>query len=284
MRTHLLFLEEGRLGNQLFQYFGLKKLRIPGEIIHLLGFSSLRASFGLPRDAALRIHPSRSRRLTRRLRHLSLDPRSLDMEARWSRSGFVDEAAPPRALLRVIRQAFFQRPEVLEIGATSDISFKSEIEAEARSELSRVGIDGPFGFVHVRTGDYASWPSIDAPALLPIEWYEEGVERIRSSDGELRIVVMGDSTSDSRRVAERLGAIHIHATEGVDMCVMSHAEAGVLSASTFALWGANMARARRVDQGLWIAPKLWGGVRLGRWYPEALQVDWLTYTDVERFL
>lgn len=279
MHRHLVFPEHGRLGNQLFQYFGLCAARTPEETVHLVGFSSLAHGFtgldGLEiwtRLPSIRIVP-------RFLRWASTTRFSVDIEGR---------TGLPKAQIykwpQVVRSAFFQTPEVLKFGAKSSVDFSVNIYQRARETLLSLGITGEFSFVHVRTGDYARWPSADAPAVLPEAWIESAVIDLRKVTGHLPAIVLGNDFADSLSVANRLQARHVHVSEAVDMCIMSMAQSGVLSASTFALWGANFAHSRNGALGPWFAPKYWGGIRLNRWHPPSLVVDWLTYLPVDGFL
>lgn len=282
VKKHLLFSEQGRLGNQLFQYFGLEAARVAAETVHIFGFASLVATFEVEQGNII-FHSTVRKRVKRFLQRQSLSRHSLDIEKRGFRGSHVLVSSSV-LFPTIVRQAFFQRPEVLEAGAASSIRFQNKVVVDAQQALRDVGIDGCFAFVHVRTTDYALWPSASAPAVLPNEWILASAAELRSEIGDIPLVVLGDDLDDLERVADELRAVHIHTSESVDMCVLSMASAGVLSASTFALWGANFARAFNGSRGPWIAPRYWGGVRLGRWYPEELQIGWLTYTSVDPFL
>ena len=279
MRRHLVFPEYGRLGNQLFQYFGLCAARTTDETVHLVGFASLAQGFTgldcLPiwtRSVSLGI-------FSRLLRWASSTRFSVDLEARGQFSQPLSRGIP-----RVVRRAYFQTPSVLDVGGKSSVDFSEDVYRRAHEVLLEVGVSGTFSFVHVRTGDYARWPSLAAPAVLPAAWIEWAANALRQNTESKTLIVLGDDFADSLMVAEGLQALHVHESEAVDMCIMSMAQSGVLSASTFALWGANFARSRNGAPGPWYAPRFWGGVRLNRWYPENLIVDWLTYLPVDDFL
>ena len=279
MQRHLIFPEYGRLGNQLFQYFGLCGARRPKETVHLVGFASLAHGFTGLDSSSIRTHVARGRAFSRFLRWASTTRFSVDLEARNLLSHPHAHRGP-----RVVRRAYFQTPEVLDLGAQSSVDFSADVYERSRQVLADLNIAGGFSFIHVRTGDYRRWPSTAAPAVLPDAWVESAAARLRQVTGKRPIIVFGNDHVDSLLIANRLYAHHVHVSETVDMCIMSMAQSGVLSASTFALWGANFARSRRGAPGPWFAPKFWGGIRLNRWHPESLVVDWLTYLPVNDFL
>lgn len=279
VQKHLAFPEYGRLGNQLFQYFGLLAACRPEETVHLVGFNSLTTGFVSLGSPSVRIHAARSRTFLRALRLVSASRFSIDLETR-------NRTSQPRSSRTpwVARRAYFQVPEVLELGAQSSVDFAAGTYTRAREVLSDLNISEDFSFVHVRTGDYVRWPSTAAPGLLPEAWILSSTNSLRKRSGNRPIIVLGNNYLDSRIMAEKLRAQHVHESEAVDMCIMSLAQSGVLSASTFSLWGANFARSRHGAPGPWFAPKYWGGIRLNRWFPEHLIVNWLTYLPVDEFL
>lgn len=279
VQRHLVFPENGRLGNQLFQYFGLCAARIPEETVHLIGFASLAHGFTGLDSSPIRTHVGSSRIFSRFLRWASTTRFSVDLGAR-SLYSQADAFIGPR----VVRRAYFQTPEVLNLGAQSSVDFAEDVYERAQEALLNLGISSGFSFIHVRTGDYTRWPSAAAPAVLPDAWIESAANSLRQIAGNRPIIVLGDDYADSLIIADRLQAHHVHVSETVDMCLMSMAQSGVLSASTFALWGANFARSRNGAPGPWFAPKFWGGIRLNRWHPDSLIVDWLTYLPVDGFL
>lgn len=275
-----IFPEYGRLGNQLFQYFGLRAALHRNEIAHLVGFGSLTGSFRHLEHPSLRIHSTEFRVVSAVLRRAST--------TRFSVPVTVEEPLDPRRMSsrapRVIRRAFHQTQSVLCLGARSNVDFAPHVYKRAYEILANLQLTGSFSTLHIRTGDYRVWPSAESPAVLPDGWIDSAVERLREASRDMPILVVGSDGDDVRAVAGRLDLRYAHESEAVDMCILSLAKCGVLSASTFALWGANFARSKHGAPGPWFAPEYGAGIRLGRWVPEHLFVDWLTYLPVSEFL
>jgi len=63
----------------------------------------------------------------------------------------------------------------------------------------------------------------------------------------------------------------------VDLALMKQCSMGILSASSFAWWGAWFSIQNEKNYSIYIAPKYWGGHRTRHWYPEGFIFDWITY-------
>jgi hypothetical protein len=63
----------------------------------------------------------------------------------------------------------------------------------------------------------------------------------------------------------------------VDLALMKQCSMGILSASSFAWWGAWFSFQNEKNYNIYIAPKYWGGHRTRHWYPEGFIFDWITY-------
>lgn len=286
MKRVLLFPEYGRLGNQLFQLSGLQSSIGVDERVVLIGFDSFKTGFGAPRHHSVHVLTPPNRFLRRFLgqvlRRISRWPSSIDLVGRDSTAS---HDVPGACLVSVVRPAFFQQQRFLETEFGEDLRFQPAVVHEADRVLESLGLSTrPFGFIHVRGGDYAHWPSMTAPASLPIEWTIDQGKALLAIYPQLDLLVFGDDAKKSQQVADALQSPHVRVSESVDICLLSRAQCGVLSGSTYALWGANLARRHNMAPGPWIAPKYWAGVRLRKWYPPDLVVSWLTYTSVESYL
>ena len=133
-------------------------------------------------------------------------------------------------------------------------------------------------FVHIRRGDYLFWPSHDSPAVLPLSWYNNAIEKVKATIYNPLFVIISDDLEYVRQ--------HFHESESiifsnnsleVDLYLMSLCTAGILSASTFAWWGAYYAKMDSPMNSLFIAPKYWAGHRNENWFPPNYKCSWLTY-------
>lgn len=89
--------------------------------------------------------------------------------------------------------------------------------------------------VHVRRGDYAKIPEF---GLLASTYYESGITLLRREGFTGPIWIF---TDDPERAQELVQGRIISAAPAEEMLIMSHAQAHIISNSTFGWWGAWMA-------------------------------------------
>lgn len=272
----LVMVESGQLGNEIFQYVALRSTARKGERILLFGFDQLRAVFESLDATTIPISSNP-------LVHLrSIEP------ARLARSvpmlGLIQEdtsGLPVRAGDRrhcVVDRAWFQSGVLLDSPVVSSLRVRPDLLTGARDTLAEAHLDvARTAFVHVRAGDYRSWPTPDAPAILDRGWYHAQIAELRASDPGLALVFIGDEPEYTREVMEGVpNAMHVQAGYAVEFALMTLLSSGVLSASTFALWGARLAH-RENPSGRFIAPQYWAGRRAGTWLPETLRAQFVEY-------
>ena len=65
----------------------------------------------------------------------------------------------------------------------------------------------------------------------------------------------------------------------LDLIIMSYCLHGILSASSFAWWGAFFIKSKNINKtpSYFIAPKFWAGHRLKKFYPLGFFTNWITY-------
>ncbi|MDO9484501.1 MAG: alpha-1,2-fucosyltransferase [Actinomycetota bacterium] len=271
----IVMVEQGRLGNQIFQYLALRSVARPGERIQLMGFDQLRATFdGL--DARFTAID------TSMLRHL----RSINYARIRRASSFVPgldlveetvdgQPVAPSARMRICVPAWFQSPTVLSTSALAAMQVKPALVQAARSVVSQ---HADYAFIHVRAGDYRTWPSAEAPAILSPAWYRTQLGELRL-EGPLHAFVVGDEPEYVDEVADALtDATVVRADELTEFALLTQCSAGVLSASTFAYWGAYFAH--RQKGGHFIAPQYWAGHASHAWYPPGIASPFLDYRSV----
>jgi hypothetical protein len=137
-------------------------------------------------------------------------------------------------------------------------------------------------FVHIRRRDYISWPSREYPAVLNKSWYLRAMDQIRSQEDNPLFLVLTDDTYYAEDCFGNQPDILISDNDQlVDLALMSLCSHGILSASSFAWWGAWLSRktGKKQKQGAYLAPKYWAGHRSREWYPEGFISDWITYIE-----
>jgi hypothetical protein len=279
----IVFMEKGRLGNQLFQYAALKTLSRPGERLLLLGFDQLRETFeGIEATFAL---PSSSRVF----QHLSGRMRA-PLEQAIQRSGWVTVIGESlgggrhavrldRGWLDAVRYgavAYFQSEAAFDPAVLERVQVRPSLLDPAAAWLATIGDAArPRVFVHVRRGDYRQHPTPEHPAVLPDEWYRDCMARLRESLPDPIFVLNSDEPSalaEFDDVADALRSSH----ECDDFAMMTQCHSGILSPSSYSWWGAWFAH-RSGGDGLFLAPEFWLGHSAREWIPPGIESSFIRY-------
>jgi hypothetical protein len=135
-------------------------------------------------------------------------------------------------------------------------------------------------FVHIRRGDYHSWPNLNSPAVLDLKWYKNNMLKMKNRVKEPIFVVMGDDNLYLRNTfKESKNLIISNNLLEVDLSIMSLCSYGILSPSSFAWWGAFYGKNYNKKDKYFIAPKYWAGHKLKKWLPIDFVSKWITYIN-----
>lgn len=275
----IVMVQAGRLGNQVFQYVALRQVARPRERLVLVGFDSLKEVFEGVDATFVPLDNSP-------LRHLqSLDyqqwrPRLRAIPALGTIAENPD-GAPLRVrrhVLDIVEPSWFQVSDAIGAPALTNMNVRPHLHERARAAAHRAGVDlANAAFLHVRAGDYRSWPSIEAPAILSPGWYRARMAEVRQAYPGIRFLALGDEPEYTAHVIQGASdAVVVNDDESTEFAVMTLCRAGVASASSFAFWGAYFAH-RAFRGGMFLAPEFWAGHVKGVWYPRELDVPFLTY-------
>lgn len=286
----IVHFENGRLGNQLFQYLGFRHY-FPGEKLLVFGCDELRDNFRnidcrfarlSPRLLWQPLNRNLSLRFVQRLALLLVDLKILGTlredasSAEFTlkrRKGLIPHVYVPRNIS-------FQHSDLIEaIGSVPEIdpSINEQAQCWLTSRNIKAG-DSNLVFVHVRRGDYLHWPSREFPAVLPYEWYARSTNRLRAEINNPVFVIMSDDLHYLRDLFTESETLLISDNAAVvDLAIMSRCHSGILSASSFAWWGAFYARRNDKEDAVFLAPECWAGHRSGQFYPPFFRTHWLTY-------
>lgn len=295
----ILFFESGRLGNQLFQYFGLKSFFPNHKIIFIGNFSGVVKIINPSNIIYIYLNTKLYQKIEIyiydlfvflakiRLITIALPIQTSDQYSFQIAKGIISN-------LIFIPKSYFQHYKVVE---KFNFDFQNLInttlvyEAKLWFNKNNITLNDSIAFVHVRRGDYISWPSPEKPSILGIKWYIKAIKLLIRETGCSTIILLGDDPfylTDLMDVICMVGinnvSIYISSNNRVvDLGIMSLCSHGILSASTFAWWGAFFSRTcfTQSSTPMYIAPTYWAGHRMMEWYPKGFQFDWITYLDVE---
>lgn len=288
----LIAIENGRLGNMLFQYAALRDFA-PHAAFLLVGMDDLRCTFDGVRASRFSLSSAEQRgpRLWRRraqylsrlvtlLAHLRILSTAEEAE---SASGPVVRVRP--GLLRTVavaRSGYFQTESLASTKSGRELRLKSEWRVFAENIL--INIPGDINdkyFVHVRRGDYTSWPTRDNPAVIPLKWYLAQMDRIRTRNPAAVFIVTSDDKPYVDEFLSGLPGVHIvHLGPIEDFAVMTRClGGGIVSASTFAWWASFLVRNDSPD-AYFVGPRYWAGHMTGHWLPSGIETSWIDYATV----
>ena len=277
----IVFLESGRLGNQLFQYAALRTLARPGERVVLVGFDQLRSVFeGL--DASFPIRSGAvAYRACQALRggveRIAAATRLLPLVRQDPQTGCPQRIGGLLPGPTLVLNAWFQSEAAFDPAVVAGLTLREALADDAGAFLDDLRQRGhrPV-FVHVRRGDYLHFPSVEYPAVLPDDWYRERMAAMRAQLPGAYFVLFSEDVAHLRD-AFGDGDDHVvhEAGPALAFAIMSGCDAGILSASSFAWWAAYFARRRGV--GPFVAPEFWCGHRQREWYPPGIAAGFLTY-------
>lgn len=283
----LIFLShDSRLGNQLFQYSVINK-RFPGHRLFLFGFedserimTGFRAIFISREKIPSWLTPHRIRKVLNFLAALLI-------------IGQITETSDDDKYQILIKKGFLWRVFTVEscyfqhesetIDLAPDFKVNSQLIEDAQNWIYANSPKTNFSdlvFVHVRRGDYLSWPSAENPAALSDSWYKNAIETLSKRLVNPFFLLITDDFSFATKFFGSIENLVISNNNAdFDFALMTLCNSGILSASTFSWWGAWISRNQHLNTGTFVAPKYWIGHSNKQWIPSGFKSDWLTYLD-----
>lgn len=280
----IVICQDGRLGNQLFQY-AVMKSKFPLHQQLLIGFddtekvmSGIQAKFISRALLPNWISPERIRKLL----HLLARLRLIGVVTESTKSGvYLSNYRPGlfRSLITLNSTYFQDQSQLLDL--KPDFYIRDELITEAKEWLKINLPKGNFSnlvFVHVRRGDYLTWPTSQHPAVLSVEWYKNQINRLEKElDSPCFIVITDDYKFVIANFESQPNVIVSSNSPEVDFALMTLCNSGVLSASSFAWWGGWLSDKSHLSTGIYLAPKYWAGHPRQEWFPIGFKSDWITY-------
>jgi len=282
----LLFIGDGRLGNQVFQFaairacFGEKPLWTPN-------LRSLEKVFNPAPNTNIVSIPDAAEKILRRI----VVPMCLKPLFKWLRlgaychepmgvmaNGSIDPIGVPAiqsGLLPItfVHGGFYQNlADLLSPVDFRCLTLRDDVLATAREVVAKAmyGRPWPRAVMHVRRGDYVGYTAYGLDAvLLPVEYFERAAASAREYLGsEAEILVV---TDDPAWCEEALAALQpftvVSGSEAVDFALLAMFPVAILSNSTFSLAAACVGP----DVERVIGPEFWFGHAVNQWYPPRIQ-------------
>ena len=128
--------------------------------------------------------------------------------------------------------------------------------------------------VHIRRTDYLAYGKRDIS--LPIDYFKRQLYSIENLDNYQVYFVSDDMEFVKNEFPERDNFIFSSNSEIIDFQLILNADVAIISNSTFAWWAAYLCPKKNFV----IAPKNWFGFRIGREHPKGIMTDRFTWRDV----
>jgi hypothetical protein len=296
----IIFFEEGKLGNQLFQYCGLKKY-FPNDNLIFFGCKDLKEFFnGVFVNFFLanrynviysKNDKSKSPELFEKF-IFKLLKKTIFFLVKIKILGKITHSDSNKfnliisrglfSKLNVAYSIFFQHSEYIN-NVTEFPTLKKKLLKQAKNWLKKKNIilhKERLVFVHIRRGDYLFWPSSKFPACLKLTWYKRAMLKIKKNIYKPIFVIMSDDLLYIQKEFKETDSLIISNNKpAVDLAIMQMCSHGVLSPSTLAWWGGFFSRSKKIDKNnlYFIAPKFWVGHRIKRWFPKNFYTNWISY-------
>ncbi|MBG17592.1 MAG: hypothetical protein CMB77_04490 [Euryarchaeota archaeon] len=242
MLTSLQIGQNGRLGNQMFQYAALASIAFTRGFKHALQKDDnvdLWKVFKMPNVDILDVNL------------LS------DLKYRYSEPNFHFNANAFLVDDNTDMFGYFQSPiyfgNYFEI-IKEKFTFKDEIRSTAITRLKEHFDDRPTCSIHVRRGDYLTKSNYHPPCS--IEYYTAAKQMILSAtNNKAKFLLFGDDHDWIKdNLVDDISTLIEGNTPEVDMCMMSNCSAHIISNSSFSWWAAALGNYQGV-----VAPKAWFG-------------------------
>lgn len=251
----------GRLGNQLFQYYFLQYLRTrdPNKFFFFVNpnhaYLTRYFDFGLYDNILMSPGP------------FSLVSRILPKLSRF-RDIYIHNFFAPKELSPenfTIYNGFFQSDFYLKhLKTPPRLLIRKKYKEQFESKFGELFKNNKTVVVHIRRTDYLTYGKRDIS--LPIEYFKRQLDSIENPEAYKILFVSDDMDYVQKAFPAKSNYIFSSNSEIIDFQLIQNADIAIISNSTFAWWAAYFCPKKNVV----IAPENWFGFRLGREHPRGV--------------
>ena len=284
----IIFLSDGRLGNQIFQYTFLNTIAKENELIVSTSMVQLCSVFEVKNKNFKQA--AQNKYLNFLLMRL-VKPYILDSLVKLKLVGYVKQDSSETSTLPTVKSTkgllkitlvesnFFQS-EVFFDKSAVDIEIKENFILEAQSILESVCIDQTKVFVHVRRGDYLFEKYLGEGGIdLPKRYFLDAIKIMKQKIENPFFIFLSDDPGYCESCFEDIENKYISNNNmNVELALMTLCEYGIVSNSSFSWWGAYLMKNRKEV----IFPKYWYGWKQKVESHVGIQPEWAKLIDVNK--
>jgi len=280
----IIFLNNGRLGNQLFHCAFLLSQARKDEPVLMMGMDELVELLDIkaPSCRHVRVNLIMRQILSRIILPLLTGAR-LVSEIRIARSA---DGSPELGLVRtrgvlknvrIVRADFYASEFFFNPDQVKAFSIRSEHMQSARAFMDDLPCDKAKVFIHVRRGDYCHEAFKGIKDIsLPKRYFERAVAVIRQHVADPFFIILSDDKAWCEENFRSLSqSVISDCSMYTDFAIMTMCRAGIVSNSTFSWWGAYLMKEPQVV----VSPKYWFGWKMKIPFP--VGITCARFTEVE---
>jgi hypothetical protein len=283
----IFFQADGRLGNQLFQYAFLKKIRKGNETIVVSNFLEIQKLFSISDIFILPTSNRFNRIISNRLifktirflaekkffSYITTDYEIINGYRREAttysiKNGFFKN-------IRFLELGFFQSESCFDSRKITNLKIKEKHLHAAKQFLKETS--GMKVFIHIRLGDYQQFKVYGKSVQLPFSHFQNQIKYINSNYNDVHYVFLSDQPQIIELAFENiLNKTISHNPQEVDFAIMTLCDVAILSPSSFGWWGSYfMTKRKKV-----IVPKYWMGFNSNQYYHAQPIAKFMTEIDL----
>lgn len=265
----LIFLADGRLGNQLFQYSFLKSIQLKNEVLVTSGFEELDTYF--EHDYYLNLNKQNRYirffvyEIIQKIMNLLGNIRLITtLEVVVEQIGGLSRESNKYNTkyglfqsVKIVKLGYFQSENFINKSQISTLKLKPLYLNNATRFMQTLPRDVYPVFIHVRQGDYKYHTISGKGTNVPMTYYKEGISWFAKNKKNPYFIFLSDEPqfieSDFKDIKNKV--ISDRHDAGTDMAIMTMCRGAVLSPSSYSWWGSFMMKERDVV----IAPRYWLG-------------------------
>jgi hypothetical protein len=274
-----IFLADGRLGNQIFQYVFLKTIQDNNEKIIVSGFEDLENIFEI-NDI---INLNKKNKWVRRFLYRIIRPlfnfladlkiiSSISVNTEKVFKNYERETTKythTKGFIKFftfVKLGFFQSEYFFDKSIAKNLKLKKKYLSKADIFLKSIPDDSYKIFIHVRRADYKNYYVCGASSLVPLSFFKDQIEWFLKNKKKCFFIILTDEYTFIKNKFNYVENKKISKNNhfGIDMAIMTLCNSAILSPSSFGWWGSYMMKNRDVV----FVPKYWLGFNAGVEYPK----------------